>query len=49
MKKVILNRKSYLFYDEMVKFKNEKDCYNAIKEVPESKKDNSIELRPKNL
>ena len=25
MKKVILNQKSYLFYDEMVKFKNDFD------------------------
>lgn len=33
----------------MVKFKNEKDCYKAIKEVSESKKDNSIELRPENI
>ena len=33
----------------MVKFKNERDCYKIVKEVPESKKDNSIELRPKNI
>ena len=30
----------------MVKFKTEKDCYNNKKEVIESKKNNSIELRP---
>ena len=30
MKKVILNQKSYLFYDEMVKFKNDNKCYPTI-------------------
>lgn len=30
----------------MLKFNTEKDCYKSEKQVSESKKDNSIELRP---
>ena len=30
----------------MLKFNNEKDCYQSEKQTPESKKNNSIELRP---
>ena len=33
----------------MNKFNTEKDCYQRGKKVSESKKDNSIELRPYNI